>query len=285
MEAKNYRIVFKGQLQPDHKQETVRHNFARLFKISEAQLNQMFSGKPVILKKGLSRNEARHYEQAIARAGAHCLVMPVAEPETRTKVYLKPDPPQTTTRNNNSPEQQEDPIFPERSLPKDLQPAPDTGFNTRGRMGRAQYACWGWGGVLLTTLAAMLLLTTPALHSSTALSETMLLLALLCCSIGTLYMMMLTMPRLHDLDHSGLMSLLLVIPLLNLALLFYTTLAKGSPGTNQYGSQPAAASQAENLLGIVFPLICLALIVAASVYYLPILGSMIMQIMPLERTY
>ncbi len=43
--------------------------------------------------------------------------------------------------------------------------------------------------------------------------------------------------RLHDINRSGLWALLIVVPIANLVLLFFTCL-KGDKGENQYGKNP-----------------------------------------------
>lgn len=44
--------------------------------------------------------------------------------------------------------------------------------------------------------------------------------------------------RLHDLDQSGLWSLMMLVPLVNLVLGIYLTFWPGTPGSNQYGPRP-----------------------------------------------
>lgn len=71
----DHSVVFSGQIREGVAHEQVRNNFARLFRLDdEHKLNQLFSGKPVVLKKGLSADEARKYEQALLKAGAICEV-------------------------------------------------------------------------------------------------------------------------------------------------------------------------------------------------------------------
>ena len=47
--------------------------------------------------------------------------------------------------------------------------------------------------------------------------------------------------RLHDMDHSGWYSLLLLIPLVNLALVIFLTFRRGTVGANSFGADPVAA--------------------------------------------
>lgn len=60
--------------------------------------------------------------------------------------------------------------------------------------------------------------------------------------VGLLFMIVfsfsLAVRRLHDLDKSGLMSLLLFIPFINLIITVYLIFKQGSNGNNQYGKPP-----------------------------------------------
>ena len=48
-----FAIVFRGRLQAGADPAAVRANFAKLFNIDAARVEQMFSGQAVIIKKGL----------------------------------------------------------------------------------------------------------------------------------------------------------------------------------------------------------------------------------------
>ncbi len=75
-----FAIVFKGQLRAGADGGQVRANFAKLFNIDAARVEQMFSGQAVIIKKGLDLLAADKYKAALAKAGAEVEVidMPVA---------------------------------------------------------------------------------------------------------------------------------------------------------------------------------------------------------------
>ncbi|HZR35032.1 MAG TPA: hypothetical protein VFA75_06620 [Nevskia sp.] len=68
-----YSIVFTGKIRPGATLSETRGNLAGMYKITnEALLDKVFSGKPVILKKGLSEDEARSQEMILLMAGAVC---------------------------------------------------------------------------------------------------------------------------------------------------------------------------------------------------------------------
>lgn len=65
-----FAIVFRGRLQAGAEPAAVRANFAKLFNIDAARVEQMFSGQAVIIKKGLDLLAADKYKAALAKAGA-----------------------------------------------------------------------------------------------------------------------------------------------------------------------------------------------------------------------
>lgn len=69
----DYGVVFAGRLCEGVAPETARANLARLLRIDDAaRLDRLFSGKPVVIKKGLDAAQARRYEQALRQAGVVC---------------------------------------------------------------------------------------------------------------------------------------------------------------------------------------------------------------------
>jgi uncharacterized membrane protein YhaH (DUF805 family) len=69
--------------------------------------------------------------------------------------------------------------------------------------------------------------------------------------------------RLHDLNKTGWMSLIMFIPLVNLFFVFYVLLAPGTPGTNNFGLQPPPNKTWNWILGLAMPVIAVLGIVAA----------------------
>lgn len=69
----DYGVVFAGRLCEGVAPEEARANLARLLRIDDAaRLDRLFSGKPVVIKKGLDATQARRYEQALRQAGVIC---------------------------------------------------------------------------------------------------------------------------------------------------------------------------------------------------------------------
>lgn len=72
MANETYNLVFSGQLARGAEMVAAKRNIQALFKVSDAQLESLFSGNPVVLKKGLNFETATKYRVAIKKAG--CLV-------------------------------------------------------------------------------------------------------------------------------------------------------------------------------------------------------------------
>ena len=70
MAEQQFAIVFRGRLLAGADPLAVRANFVKLFNIDAARVEQMFSGQPVIIKKGLDLLSADKYKAALAKAGA-----------------------------------------------------------------------------------------------------------------------------------------------------------------------------------------------------------------------
>ncbi|WP_152219870.1 DUF805 domain-containing protein [Pseudomonas sp. SCB32] len=71
MDQARFKIVFDGALMPQTPLETAKENLARLFKSDTSKIDALFSGKPVVLKRDLSDDEADKYLRALHGAGAN----------------------------------------------------------------------------------------------------------------------------------------------------------------------------------------------------------------------
>ncbi len=69
--------------------------------------------------------------------------------------------------------------------------------------------------------------------------------------------------RLHDLNKSGWMSLIMLIPLVNIAMAIYVIFWPGTQGTNDFGPPPPKNKLWHKILAAIFPILVLLGIVAA----------------------
>lgn len=79
-------VVFRGDIAPGQKIMDVRERVQKLFKADEQQLQRLFSGRPVTIRRDLDRAQAQQYQQALLQAGALVELKPgpggIATPET-----------------------------------------------------------------------------------------------------------------------------------------------------------------------------------------------------------
>lgn len=70
----SYRIVFNGNIADGRDPDNVRRDFIRLFKIDQTRVEDYFSGKPIVLKKGLDHETASRLMKAMEHAGILCIL-------------------------------------------------------------------------------------------------------------------------------------------------------------------------------------------------------------------
>lgn len=71
-----YAIVFSGEILEGFDSEDVKATFARLFKLSEEKLEQIFAHPKVVLSKNLSAEQASRYQQVLEKAGVRTHLQP-----------------------------------------------------------------------------------------------------------------------------------------------------------------------------------------------------------------
>jgi hypothetical protein len=84
MAESNYQIEFEGKLTGERPLDEVKRNLAALFKMNAAQIENLFSGKPVVIKKDIDQATAAKYQAAFQKAGAVCSIAggaPAAAPK------------------------------------------------------------------------------------------------------------------------------------------------------------------------------------------------------------
>ncbi len=70
MTEKRYDVVFRGRLTADAAEDEVKARLARLFKSTAAQIDRLFQGGRVVIKKNLTREQAETYREALRKSGA-----------------------------------------------------------------------------------------------------------------------------------------------------------------------------------------------------------------------
>ncbi|MBT8139497.1 MAG: hypothetical protein KJP25_07000 [Gammaproteobacteria bacterium] len=67
---RRFDIMFHGEPLNGTDVSEVKENLRQLFKLGDPDLERMFSGQPISIKKDLDRKTANQYQQALTRAGA-----------------------------------------------------------------------------------------------------------------------------------------------------------------------------------------------------------------------
>lgn len=75
MQSVTYNVIFEGKIMKDRDPDEVKKSLAEFFKIETTKVNSLFSGKKIIIKKGLDRDTAFRYRALFLKAGAECRVL------------------------------------------------------------------------------------------------------------------------------------------------------------------------------------------------------------------
>lgn len=80
MSEELFDLIFQGEIVKNVDEGLARKNVQQLFKIPAAKVDALFSGKPVVLKRGLNMDVANKYRVAIKKAGALVNIVAQAAP-------------------------------------------------------------------------------------------------------------------------------------------------------------------------------------------------------------
>src|SRR5690606_11597409 len=94
-----------------------------------------------------------------------------------------------------------------------------------------------------------------------SLSSPVIILFIFLYGVAIYFSMVFTICRLHDRNHSGWFSLLLLVPVVNILFALYLLFAPGDQQANQFG-QPRTTRGWENVLAILYILVLILLFIA-----------------------
>ncbi len=97
MNDAQFNVVFRGETVPGQMPQVVKQNLAAAFKLSDVQLQELFTGNTIFIKKGVNQQTALQYQQLFNKYGAMCHI----EPGSATPPDIPP-PPQEQAGNNSS---------------------------------------------------------------------------------------------------------------------------------------------------------------------------------------
>lgn len=70
MSGQHFEVVFRGDIESGQSVTEVKQGLAKLFNADAAKIEQMFSGKPVVIKGNLDEPTANHYRSSLRKVGA-----------------------------------------------------------------------------------------------------------------------------------------------------------------------------------------------------------------------
>ncbi len=74
MAEKKYDLIFEGKVAEGQNRSAVAKNLMNLLKTDQDGVKRLFSGEPAVIKKGMDRETAMKYKQAVNKAGALCRI-------------------------------------------------------------------------------------------------------------------------------------------------------------------------------------------------------------------
>ncbi len=103
--SETYSVVMTGKIADGFEMDQVKASVGGLFKLNNDQLNKMFSGKPVAIRRGLDKQQALKLRAVLTKAGALAVVKvmrPAGEAKSSTPkqaVAASPDVAPVATNN------------------------------------------------------------------------------------------------------------------------------------------------------------------------------------------
>lgn len=248
MSDNRFKIVFDGTLLPGVESTTAKLNLAELFKSDVAAIEKLFTGRPVALKRDLSRPDAETYLTALKNAGIDARI------ETEQPVAFNlAETHETDSAAADFSRPAASPYAPPRAAVGDDLPEYATlkVFTIHGRIGRLRYLAW----TLVLTLAMLVIggiISTVSFAVATASPTAGTLLGVL-LGLGLFVALVwvsvqIGVQRLHDLGWSGWLYFLNLVPLVNSVFPILLLVLPGNAGANQYGAPPPRNSTAVKVL-------------------------------------
>ena len=264
MSDNRFKIVFDGALLPGVESTTAKLNLAELFKSEVEAIEKLFTGRPVALKRDLSRPDAETYLAALKNAGVDARIeaeQPVAFNLAETH--------ETGSGASDFSRPATSPYAPPRAAVGDDLPEFSTlnVFTVNGRIGRLRFLAW----TLVLSLALFAIVgalftvgvgIAAASPTAAIIIGSLLGLVLLVASVWM--SVLITVQRLHDLGWSGWLWFLNLVPIVGSIFPILLIVLPGNAGANQYGAPPPRNSTAVKVLATLW-LAMLPLIFAAAV--------------------
>lgn len=135
-------------------------------------------------------------------------------------------------------------------------------LSASGRLGRLRYLAYGFGiyflAALIQGVLGGILIPMGGAAEMAAVSISVVVMLLLFVVLYTL-----AIQRLHDMNASGWLALLMLVPLVNLILVLVFLITPGTQGENRYGAQPPPNGLGVVLTSLIFPVVMVLGVIAA----------------------
>jgi uncharacterized membrane protein YhaH (DUF805 family) len=142
-------------------------------------------------------------------------------------------------------------------------------FSLRGRIGRVRYFAYSMliNFLFLFVVGLIAAIAIPAFaQSADGTQNPIASLFFIFIYIPLfIYLLGLAKRRLNDLNRTGWLGLLLMVPLVNIVFGLYLLFGRGTDGDNNYGPQPIENSKSIVVVGIIFPLLLVAILAAVAI--------------------
>jgi hypothetical protein len=83
MDSKLYNVVFQGEIAEGYTLENVKRHLSSMFKLNTKQIEEIFAGKPLVVKDHVDYQTALKYKTAFEKAGTVCHLVPTERPGER----------------------------------------------------------------------------------------------------------------------------------------------------------------------------------------------------------
>lgn len=153
----------------------------------------------------------------------------------------------------------------------DVEPNEQSFYHLKGRIGRLRYLAYQmiilfiYFVIFGVFIAFAVLNFDPKSPTGSNMAGLFTIVAVLLYIPVAVYGIAYSVRRLHDLDKSGWLALLMIVPFVNFIFGLYLLFAKGSPDDNKYGAPPRANRWWHWVVGTAMPI----LFVGLAAVYLP----------------
>lgn len=142
-------------------------------------------------------------------------------------------------------------------------------FTIRGRIGRLRYLAYSmiYNIIIMFLVGIMSAVLIPMLanNDSGEPGAAMAIVMILFYAPIIIAFFIAARRRLHDLDRTGWLTLLMIVPLINALFGLYLLFGPGSPETNKYGPPPQANTALEIIIGLIAPIVIIGILAAVAI--------------------